>query len=52
MRTTGFSLSITGQMQVGGRVTRHGVATAYEGMPYEPYVKALAKRGIVIKEVG
>jgi lysine 6-dehydrogenase len=52
MRTTGFSLSITGQMQVGGRVTRHGVTTAYEGMPYEPYVKALAKRGIVIKEVG
>lgn len=52
MRTTGFSLSITGQMQVGGRVTRHGVTTAYEGMPYEPYVKALAKRGIVIREVG
>jgi lysine 6-dehydrogenase len=52
MRTTGFSLSITGQMQVGGRVTRHGVTTAYEGMPFEPYVKALAKRGIVIREVG
>jgi lysine 6-dehydrogenase len=50
MRTTGYTLSITGQMQVGGRVERYGVTTAYEGMPYEPYVKALAKRGIVIKE--
>jgi lysine 6-dehydrogenase len=51
MRTTGYSLSITAQMQVGGRVARYGVTTAYEGMPYEPYVKALAKRGIVIKEI-
>jgi lysine 6-dehydrogenase len=50
MRTTGYSLSITAQMQVGGRVERFGVTTAYEGMPYEPYVKALAKRGIVITE--
>ena len=50
MRTTGFSLSITAQMQVGGRVERFGVTPAYEGMPYEPYVKALAKRGIVIRE--
>ncbi len=50
MRTTGFSLSITAQMQVGGRVERFGVTAAYEGMPYEPYVKALAKRGIVITE--
>jgi lysine 6-dehydrogenase len=50
MRTTGFSLSITGQMQVGGRVARYGVTTAYEGMPFEPYVKALGKRGIVIHE--
>jgi lysine 6-dehydrogenase len=52
MRTTGYSLSITAQMQVGGRVARYGVTTAYEGMPYEPYVKALAKRGIVIQEKG
>jgi len=50
MRTTGFSLSITAQMQVGGRVERFGVTAAYVGMPYEPYVKALAKRGIVITE--
>jgi lysine 6-dehydrogenase len=52
MRTTGFSLSITGQMQIGGRVSRYGVTTAYEGMPYEPYVKSLAKRGINVQEKG
>lgn len=50
MRTTGYSLSITGQMQLGGRVARYGVTTAYEGMPFEPYVKALGKRGIGIRE--
>ena len=49
-RTTGYSLSITGQMQVGNRVERFGVTTAYEGMPFEPYVKALAKRSIRIEE--
>ncbi len=49
-RTTGYSLSITGQMQAGGRVERFGVTTAWEGMPFEPYVKALAKRGIRIQE--
>jgi len=50
MRTTGFSLAITSLMQVGARVTRYGVAPAYEGMPFEPYVMALAKRGINISE--
>jgi lysine 6-dehydrogenase len=51
MRTTGYSLSITGQMQAGGRVERFGVAPAYEGMPFEPYVSALKKRGIGVREV-
>jgi lysine 6-dehydrogenase len=51
MRTTGYSLSITGQMQVGARVNRYGVTTAFEGMPFEPYVKALARRGIVVREL-
>lgn len=50
MRTTGYSLSITGQMQVGGRVERHGVTPAYQGIPYTPYVQALGKRGITIQE--
>jgi lysine 6-dehydrogenase len=47
MRTTAYSLSVTGQMQVQGAI-RTGVATAYEAMPFEPYVKALALRGIEI----
>ena len=50
MRTTGFSLSITAQMQVGGRVERYGVTPAFEGMPYELYARALEKRGINVRE--
>ena len=50
MRTTGYSLSITGQMQAAGTVLRTGVTTAWEGMPYQPYVDALAVRGIRIEE--
>lgn len=50
MRTTGYSLSITGQMQVDGRVTARGVTTAYDGTPYAPYVEELGRRGIGIKE--
>jgi lysine 6-dehydrogenase len=34
MRTTGYSLSITGQMQADGRVTRKGVRTPDEAMPF------------------
>jgi lysine 6-dehydrogenase len=50
MRTTGYSLSITTQMQVAGRVARPGVTTAYEGTPFAPYVGELAKRGIRVVE--
>jgi lysine 6-dehydrogenase len=50
MRTTGYSLSITGQMQVAGTVGGPGVRTAYEGTPYGAYVDALRKRGIVVEE--
>jgi lysine 6-dehydrogenase len=49
MRTTGYSLSITGQMQAEGRVPR-GVHTPDEAMPFQPYVDALAKRGVRIEE--
>ncbi len=49
MRTTGYSLSITGQMQAEGRVAR-GVHTPDEGMPFQPYVDALARRGVLIEE--
>ncbi len=50
MRTTGYSLSITGQMQVDGRITAKGVTTAYAGMPCKPYVEELASRGVEIRE--
>ena len=49
MRTTGYSLSVTGQMQVAGTVRRLGVTTAYEGTPFDAYVSALDGRGIHIE---
>ncbi|HXE58373.1 MAG TPA: saccharopine dehydrogenase C-terminal domain-containing protein [Gemmatimonadales bacterium] len=51
MRTTGYSLSITGQMQADGRVTARGVHTPDEAMPFRPYVDELAKRGIKVVEM-
>ena len=51
MRTTGYSLSITGQMQVDGRVKAKGVHTPDEAMPFDAYVSELAKRGINLEEI-
>ncbi len=51
MRTTGYSLSITGQMQADGRVTEKGVHTPDEAMPFAAYVAELAKRGVGIREI-
>jgi lysine 6-dehydrogenase len=51
MRTTGYSLSITGQMQVDGRVTAKGVHTPDEAIPFKGYVSELGKRGIQIEEI-
>ena len=51
MRTTGYSLSITGQMQVDGRVTKKGVHTPDEAIPFREYVAELAKRGVTIEEL-
>jgi lysine 6-dehydrogenase len=51
MRTTGYSLAITGMMQADGRVTRTGVLTPDEAMPFQPYVDELAKRGVMIREL-
>src|SRR5688572_25180687 len=51
MRTTGYSLSITGQMQADGRVTKKGVHTPDEAMPFGPYVEELARRGVRIEEL-
>lgn len=49
MRTTGFSLAITGVMQAEGRVAP-GVWTPDEAMPAREYIAALAERGVVIQE--
>lgn len=50
MRATGYSLAITGLMQVDGRVQQPGVRPAYLATPFAPYVQELAARGIRIVE--
>ena len=49
MRTTGYSLAITGTLQAAGDV-EPGVWTPDEGVPAEAYIQALAARGIEIRE--
>jgi len=51
MRTTAYSLSITGLMQVRGQVKPTGVHTPDECVPAEPYIAELRKRRIEIKEI-
>lgn len=51
-RTTGFSLAITGLMQVRQQVAGAGVLTPDEAMPPELYIAELAKRGINVRELG
>jgi lysine 6-dehydrogenase len=51
MRTTGYSLAITGLMQVRGQVKPAGVHTPDECVPAEPYIAELRKRGIEIREL-
>jgi lysine 6-dehydrogenase len=48
-RSTGYSLSITGQMQVRGEIGKAGVFTPDEAIPAEKYISELAKRGVEIK---
>jgi len=50
MRTTGYSLSITGQFQASGKVTPPGVWTPDECMPAKDYIDELRKRGMDLKE--
>jgi lysine 6-dehydrogenase len=50
-RTTGYSLAITGMMQVRKQVAGAGVLTPDEAMPPELYIDELRKRGINIREV-
>jgi lysine 6-dehydrogenase len=49
-RTTGYSLSITGQLQAEGAIKPAGVHTPDECVPGERYITELAKRGIVIHD--
>src|SRR5260370_25554934 len=49
MRATGYSLAVTGVMQVDGRITAHGVHTPDEAVPFQAYRDGLAKRGIEIR---
>ncbi len=50
MRTTGYSLAITGLMQLDGRIAGAGVRTPDECVPAQPYLEELAKRGIAVEE--
>ena len=50
MRTTGYSLAITGLMQADGRIAKHGVYVPDEAVPCATYVAELARRGVVIAE--
>jgi lysine 6-dehydrogenase len=52
MRATGYSLSITGQMQACGEIEPAGVYTPDECVPAERYVSELAKRGVEIRNLG
>jgi lysine 6-dehydrogenase len=51
MRTTGYSLSITGLMQARGQIGESGVFTPDEAIPGKKYVAELGKRGVEIKEI-
>jgi lysine 6-dehydrogenase len=49
MRTTGFSLAITGDFQATGRI-EPGVWTPDEAVPATEYIAALGERGVHIRE--
>jgi lysine 6-dehydrogenase len=51
MRTTGYSLAVTGLMQVDGRVKGPGAHTPDEAVPFGDYVAELAMRRVEIREV-
>jgi lysine 6-dehydrogenase len=47
-RTTGYSLSITGQLQAERRVNGSGVMTPDDAVPAETYIEELGRRGVRI----
>jgi lysine 6-dehydrogenase len=50
MRTTGYTLSITGQLQASGAIAP-GVHTPDECVPAERYFRMLGERGVQVREV-
>jgi lysine 6-dehydrogenase len=48
-RTTGFSLSITGQLQAAGLIRGPGVSTPDQAVPADAYLEALNRRGIAVR---
>jgi lysine 6-dehydrogenase len=50
-RSTGYSLSITGQMQARGEIGKSGVFTPDEAIPAPKYIEELARRGVMIREM-
>ncbi len=50
MRTTGYTLSITSQLQATGAISA-GVHTPDECIPAERYFSELAKRGVIVREI-
>ncbi len=50
MRTTGYTLSITGQLQAG-RVIPPGVHTPDECVPAAQYFAMLSERGVIVREL-
>lgn len=48
-RTTGFSLSIIGQMQARGTISEPGVTTPDLAVPPREYIAELAARGVIIE---
>ncbi|MCE2899953.1 MAG: saccharopine dehydrogenase family protein [Gemmatimonas sp.] len=50
MRTTGYTLSITGQLQASGAIAP-GVHTPDECIPAARYFAMLAARGIIVREI-
>lgn len=51
MRCTGYSLSITGQMQARGEIPINGVHTPDECVPAPKYIEELGKRGVNIRQI-
>ena len=49
MRTTGYSLAITCQMQLDGRIGPAGVRPAYQATPAAAYIQELAARGVMVE---